>query len=1096
MDTQRFQSQFHWHLSFKFSGAIAACLSLSLVGTGLAKADDSLPSSNYAPPAGGTFFLLADSSFSSSEEAKVRLEAPGRDYRRYQMEEYGGVDVRLYRIPDPMAFLRQQKNLHRIVVQPQYLGDGLNNTLTWLWDNWYGKSRRVMQRTFSSQSRQNVTQALPELQLGNAIIKPSRYVQNNQFSPLKKYPLVEQFRYPLWQTKPVEPQQGVKLEGASSNFISPQPGNIYIPLGQQEPGLYLVEAMVGGYRATTVVFVSDTVALSKVSGNELLVWTAGKKQGEAKPGSEILWTDGLGVMTRGVTDDSGTLQLQHISPERSYILGKDAEGGVFVSENFFYESEIYNTRLYIFTDRPLYRAGDRVDVKVMGREFHDPLHSSPIVSAPAKLSVLDANGSLLQTVDVTLDARNGGQGSFRLPENAVAGGYELRLAYRNQVYSSSFRVANYIKPHFEIGLALDKKEFKTGEAVSGKLQLLYPDGEPVKNARVQLSLRAQQLSMVGNDLRYAGRFPVSLEGSETVSDASGHVTLNLPAADKPSRYLLTVSASDGAAYRVTTTKEILIERGLAHYSLSTAAQYSNSGESVVFRYAALESSKQVPVTYEWLRLEDRTSHSGELPSGGKSFTVNFAKPGNYNLTLRDKDGLILAGLSHAVSGKGSTAHTGTVDIVADKTLYQPGETAKMLITFPEPIDEALLTLERDRVEQQSLLSHPANWLTLQRLNDTQYEARVPVSNFGVASMLGSRVRVKTWSWFADDKQEIRQGGFAGWLTDGTPLWVTGSGTSKTVLTRYATVLNRVLPVPTQVASGQCVEVELFARYPLKKITAEKSTTAVNPGVLNGRYRVTFTNGNHITFVSHGETTLLSEKGKLKLQSHLDREEYVARVLDREAKSTPPEAAKAMTVAIRTFLQQNANREGDCLTIPDSSATQRVSASPATTGARTMTAWTQDLIYAGDPVHYHGSRATEGTLSWRQATAQAGQGERYDQILAFAYPDNSLSRWGAPRSTCQLLPKAKAWLAKKMPQWRRILQAETGYNEPDVFAVCRLVSGFPYTDRQQKRLFIRNFFTLQDRLDLTHEYLHLAFDGYPTGLDENYIETLTRQLLMD
>ncbi len=119
-------------------------------------------------------------------------------------------------------------------------------------------------------------------------------------------------------------------------------------------------------------------------------------------------------MTRGVTDDSGTLQLQHISPERSYILGKDAEGGVFVSENFFYESEIYNTRLYIFTHCPLYRAGDRVDVKVMGREFHDPLHSSPIVSAPAKLSVLDANGSLLQTVDVTLDARNGGQGSFRL----------------------------------------------------------------------------------------------------------------------------------------------------------------------------------------------------------------------------------------------------------------------------------------------------------------------------------------------------------------------------------------------------------------------------------------------------------------------------------------------------------------------------------------------------------------------------------------------------------------------------------------------------------------------------------------------------------
>ncbi|BDZ04671.1 hypothetical protein MUTS16_57440 [Escherichia coli] len=77
----------------------------------------------------------------------------------------------------------------------------------------------------------------------------------------------------------------------------------------------------------------------------------------------------------------------------------------------------------------------------------------------------------------------------------------------------------------------------------------------------------------------------------------------------------------------------------------------------------------------------------------------------------------------------------------------------------------------------------------------------------------------------------------------------------------------------------------------------------------------------------------------------------------------------------------------------------------------MTAWTQDLIYAGDPVHYHGSRATEGTLSWRHATAQAGQGERYDQILAFAYPDNSLSRWERHAQPASYYPKRK-------PGWRK------------------------------------------------------------------------------
>lgn len=325
---------------------------------------------------------------------------------------------------------------------------------------------------------------------------------------------------------------------------------------------------------------------------------------------------------------------------------------------------------------------------------------------------------------------------------------------------------------------------------------------------------------------------------------------------------------------------------------------------------------------------------------------------------------------------------------------------------------SLTTLKPETsVTVKSLLDSLATLPAQNKAQEVLLDVVLDEAKIGVASMLGSRVRVKTWSWFADDKQEIRQGGFAGWLTDGTPLWVTGSGTSKTVLTRYATALNRVLPVPTQVASGQCVLVDLFARYPLKKVTEEKSTTAVKPCVLNGRYRVTFANGNHMTFVSHGETTLLTVKGKLKLQSHLDREEYVARVLDREAKSTPPEAAKAMTVAIRTYLQQNADRDGDCLSIPDSSATQRVSASPATVGAD------DDRTDAGS--HLCGR---SGSLSWqpgyrRDAFTAArycpsGAGERYDQILAFAYPDNNLSRWGAPRSTCQLLPKAKARLAKK------------------------------------------------------------------------------------
>ncbi|MBP0500940.1 hypothetical protein J8J32_22970, partial [Mycobacterium tuberculosis] len=74
--------------------------------------------------------------------------------------------------------------------------------------------------------------------------------------------------------------------------------------------------------------------------------------------------------------------------------------------------------------------------------------------------------------------------------------------------------AEYIKPHFDVNLSLDKASYGTGEAVKGKISLRYPDGKPVKNGKVSASLRAQRVTMVEGELRYAGLFPVKLEQQE------------------------------------------------------------------------------------------------------------------------------------------------------------------------------------------------------------------------------------------------------------------------------------------------------------------------------------------------------------------------------------------------------------------------------------------------------------------------------------------------------------------------------------------------------------------------------------------------------
>ncbi|MBV6824080.1 DUF2300 domain-containing protein [Pseudomonas sp. PD9R] len=356
--------------------------------------------------------------------------------------------------------------------------------------------------------------------------------------------------------------------------------------------------------------------------------------------------------------------------------------------------------------------------------------------------------------------------------------------------------------------------------------------------------------------------------------------------------------------------------------------------------------------------------------------------------------------------------------------------------------------------------------------------------------LGSGLRVKTWSWLGDQDPSSRQGGFAGWTADGTPIWAGGRGTSQMVLRNYGPALATVLPSSWPAEAGKCVEVSLFSRHPLKRVLT--GDRVLGSGPLQGDYRVEFANGNQLDIHSDGELFLLNDK----LIARLDREEYVARVLQREATPEPVEAAKALAVAIRTYLLQNATRNGDCLSIDDSSSRQRVAPRPASAEARNIAAWTSDLVLAGSPVTYHSDQPGPDRLSWQQAVEQAKAGQRYDAILLHAYPRASLSRWDNPVASCEALPAAQDWLQKQRQGWRSRLESEAGYNEVSTFAVCRLAFGRPYVDRERQRIYVRGVLSLQDRLDLTHEYLHLAFEAHPNGQDETYIEGLARHLLLE
>ncbi len=411
-------------------------------------------------------------------------------------------------------------------------------------------------------------------------------------------------------------------------------------------------------------------------------------------------------------------------------------------------------------------------------------------------------------------------------------------------------------------------------------------------------------------------------------------------------------------------------------------------------------------------------------------------------------------------------------------------------------DPARLTPERV-VTLRSLMQALASLPAASRADAEAALLRVVLGARGVSTVgwFGSRLRVKTFSWHEAQRPAKRLGGAAGWLADGTPVWFAGEGTSNSILQKWAPRLAEVLPTTTPTRDAGCVMVDYFARYPLRRV--QRDGVDAKPGALSGRYVVSFENGRSLPFFSQGELALgKDERGRPVIKGRFSVNDYVARVLDREGSAKDTEAARALAVAIRTYLQQNAAWKDGCQRIADSSATQRVSPNPASAAARAVAQWTDQLVLAGTSVRYHADVASEDTMAWTVAVEQGRQGRRFDEILASAYPRAELGTVGGVGALqCVRLPVAEAWLARQVPQWERALRREQGYETPaQLPTVCQLTSGLPFSEQSRNRVFVRGLATREDRITLAHEFLHLGLRNHPRGQDEASVEELARRLV--
>ena len=362
---------------------------------------------------------------------------------------------------------------------------------------------------------------------------------------------------------------------------------------------------------------------------------------------------------------------------------------------------------------------------------------------------------------------------------------------------------------------------------------------------------------------------------------------------------------------------------------------------------------------------------------------------------------------------------------------------------------------------------------------------------GTVAYFGGRLHVKTWTWDHPTREHQRVGGFAGWLADGTPVWVRSEGASGQVIRRHASTISRWLDtLPWQREENECVVVRFFTAYPLREVIDTESKLPAKAGVLSGRFRLDFQNGNTLIIRSSGELSLSRKDNRLQITGRMGLNEYVARVLDREVASEPAEAAKALAIVARTYLLQNAAYIKGCYHIDDSSRAQRVLPNPPGEKALRIAAWTDSLIIKEAPVQYHHDQPGPNRLVWTEAVARAENQQTFDRILESTFQTSNLaSMYGNSDNTCERIRQAEDWLRVQSLRWQRLLDGEAGFEAPPRdMTVCRLKYGNPYADFNRKRIYVRGIQTINDRLAMAHEYIHIGFRFHPRGLDETFVET--------
>ena len=227
--------------------------------------------------------------------------------------------------------------------------------------------------------------------------------------------------------------------------------------------------------------------------------------GQPVPGAKIVlydrnYDDKTGkfkrvIHARMTTDDQGEAYFKNVDGKVLIYTSSDKFApakDIYLSRARYYEKKDDETKYQLFTDRAIYRPGQKVHATSVSYIMKKGLDASvPGKSMELKFILRDANWKQMAEQKATTDEYGTASVDFELPQGEQTGMYHVSV---NNRANSSFRVEEYKRPTFEITFPKVNEKYNWGDTVVVKASAKTYAGVPVQGAKVEYQVtRRNQL---------------------------------------------------------------------------------------------------------------------------------------------------------------------------------------------------------------------------------------------------------------------------------------------------------------------------------------------------------------------------------------------------------------------------------------------------------------------------------------------------------------------------------------------------------------------------------------------------------------------------